>query len=67
VDMTSSLSGIAGRVSISNQCWTYYKEKNNSYQKHNGIVILVVRAFDNHEVMSSTPVSPSLVFCFKEN
>jgi hypothetical protein len=54
-------------VSISNQCWTYYKEKNNSYQKHNGIVSLVVRAFDNHEVMSSTPISPSLVFCFKEN
>jgi hypothetical protein len=27
VDMTLSLSGAAGGVSISNQWWTYYKEK----------------------------------------
>jgi hypothetical protein len=60
--MTSSLSGAAGGVSISNKWWTYYKEKNNSYQKHNRIVSPMVRASDNHEVASSTPISLSLVF-----
>jgi hypothetical protein len=43
------------------------QRKNNSYQKHNQIVSLVVRASNNREVMSSTPISSSLVFFFKEN
>jgi hypothetical protein len=66
VDMTLSLSSTTGGVSINNKWWTYYKEKNNSYKKHNLIVSPVVRASDNHEVTSSAPVSLSLVFCFKE-
>jgi hypothetical protein len=65
-DKKSNLSGATGGVSISNRWWTYYK-KNNSNQKHNWIVTPVVRASDKHEVAISTPISSSLVFCFKEN
>jgi hypothetical protein len=61
VDKTLNLSGATRQGEYQLQT------KNNSYQKHNRIVSPVVRASDKHEVASSTPVSLSFVFSFKEN